>query len=299
MKRLLLGCAVAGMLLAPAAPAQAQDGGAVFRPVGGWTADFGEDYCRLVRTFSDGKDEVSLAMERTQPGGFLRLLLVGNGVSTFRGADQIGYTLLPSGGERETRYVRSETADGKQFLGFDALTLAPFAFTPGAPPAPYRRDAEQDTARGISGIALAKGLTKPVRFKTGSLRAPVEVMQACADDLLVVWGLDVEKHKTMTAGPIPNPSPGGVLPQGTIPFSEFSKFGGGANQVRLIVGADGKPTSCTIYSPSLSQTLNQRICSLIMKDATFQPAKDADGQAMASFWMGPPMAFGPPFPGRR
>jgi len=296
MKRLLWGCVAAGMLMSSAA--QAQEAG-VFRPTAGWVADFGEDYCRLVRTFSDGKDEVSLAMERTQPGGFLRLLLVGNGVTTFRGADQIGYTLLPSGGERDTRYVRSETADGQQFLGFDALTLAPLAFTPDTPPPPYRRDTELETARGITGVALAKGLTKPVRFETGPLRAPVEVMQACADDLLVVWGLDVEKHKTMTAGPIPNPAPGGVLPQGTIPFGEFSKFGGGANQVRLIVGADGKPTSCTIYSPSLSTSLNNRICSLILKDATFQPAKDADGQPMASFWMGPPLAFGPPFPGRR
>ena len=297
MKRLLLGCAVAGLLAAPVA--QAQDGPAVFRPTGAWTADFGDDYCRLVRTFSDGKDEVSLALERTQPGAFVKLLFVGDGVTTFRGADQIGYTLLPSGTERETRYVRSETADGKQFLSFDALTLAPFVFTPGTPPAPYRREAELETARGINAVALDKGLTDPVRFETGSLRAPVEVMQACADDLLVVWNLDVDKHKTMTAGPIPNPAPGGVLPQGTIPFTEFAKFGGGANQVRLMVGADGKPTDCTIYSPSLSETLNNRICSLIMKDATFQPAKDADGQAMASFWMGPPMAIGPPFGGGR
>jgi hypothetical protein len=228
MKKLLFACAVAGLLVAPAA--QAQDG-AVFRPVGGWTADFGDDYCRLVRTFSDGQDEVSLALERTQPGAFLKILLVGNGISTFRGADQIGYTLLPSGSERETRYVRSETAEGKQFLSFDALTLAPFAFTPGTPPAPYRRDAELETARGINAVALDKGLTDPVRFETGSLRAPVEVMQACADDLLVVWGLDVEKHKTLTATPIPNPVQGGVLPQGTIPFTEFAKMGGGLNQV--------------------------------------------------------------------
>jgi hypothetical protein len=297
MNKLLLGCAAIGLLAAPAA--QAQDGIAVFRPTGGWTADFGDDYCRLVRTFSNGKDEISLALERTQPGAFLRVLLVGDGVTTFRGADQIGYTFPPSGSERETRYVRSETADGKQFLSFDPLTLAPFAFTPGAPPPPYSRENELDAARGINALALDKGLTSPVRFETGSLKAPVEVMQACADDLLVVWGLDVEKHKTMTAGPISDPAPGGVLPQGTIPFGEFGKLGGGANQVRLLIGADGKPTSCTIYSPSLSETLNQRICSLVMEKATFQPAKDAAGQAMASYWMGSPMFLGPPFPGRR
>lgn len=296
MKKLLIGCAVAGLLVAPMAQAQEAD---VFRPTGGWVADFGEDYCRLVRTFSDGSDEVSLALERVQPGGFVRILLVGDGVSTFRGADQIGYTLLPSGTERDTRYVRSETADGKQFLGFDALTLAPFVFTPGAPPAPYNRETELATARGINAIALSKGLTSPVRFETGSLRAPVEVMQACADDLLVVWGLDVEKHKAMTTGAILNPLAGGVLPQGTIGFGDFGKLGGGANQVRVLIGADGKPTACAIYSPSLSETLNRRICGLVMEKASFQPAKDASGQAMASFWMGSPFFLGPPFPGGR
>jgi hypothetical protein len=295
MKKLILALAAAS-LFAPSA-AQAQGGPTVFQPTGDWTADFGDDYCRLVRNFSDGSHDVSLAMERTSPGGFLKLLLVGDGVTTFRGAEQIGYSLLPSGSERDSRYVRSETADHKQFLSFDALTLAPFVFTPGQPPAPYRRDAEQETARAITAIGLAKGLTGPVRFETGSLRAPVRVMQACADDLLVVWGLDVEKHKTMTAAPIPNPVQGGVLPQGTIPFGEFAKLGGGANQVRVLIGADGKPTKCDIYSPSLSETLNRRICGLVMEMATYQPAKDADGQPMASFWMGSPLFLGPPRPG--
>jgi hypothetical protein len=297
MRKLLLGCAVIGLLGAPVA--QAQDGVTVYRPAGGWTADFGDDYCRLVRTFSDGKDEVSLALQRTQPGSFVQLLFVGDGIKTFRGADQIGYTFQPSGSTRETRYIRFETAEGKQSLSTEALTLAPAVFTPGTPPPPYSRESELEIARGINAVTLDKGLTDPVRFETGSLRAPVEVMQACADDLLVVWGLDVEKHKTMTAGPVPNPAPGGVLPQGTIPFGEFGKLGGGANQVRLLIGADGKPTSCTIYWRSLSDTLNQRICSLVMERATFQPAKDAGGQPMASYWMGSPMFLGPPFPGGR
>jgi len=296
MHKLLLGCAVIGLMSAPVA--QAQEEPTVFRPTGGWTADFGDDYCRLVRTFSDGKDEVSLALQRTQPGSFVQLLFVGDGIRTFRGADQIGYAFQPSSSTRETRYIRSETPEGKQFLSTELLTLAPFAFTPGTPP-PYSREAELEAARGINAVALDKGLTSPVRFETGSLRAPVEVMQACADDLLKVWGLDVEKHKTMTAPAIPSPVPSGVLPQGTIPFSEFGKLGGGFNQVRLLVGADGKPTACTVYAPTLSETLNQRICGLVMEKATFQPGKDDAGHAMASYWMGSPMFLGPPLPGGR
>jgi hypothetical protein len=295
MNKLVFGCAAACLVAASAA--EAQDA-TVFRPAGGWTADYGDDYCRLIRTYSDGHDEVSLAFERTQPGAPMRLIMVGDGIKTFRGADQIGFAFTPAGNAAKSRYVRSETADGKQYLNYDPDTHAAYTFTPGAPPPPYDRTAEQTTAGGITGLALNEGLTDPVRFETGSLKAPITALQACADDLLSEWGLDPAKHKTMTAPAMLAPGGDPVLPQGTIPFGEFGKLGGGANQVRLTIGADGKPTACTIYSPTLAQNLNERICSLAMK-ASFQPAKDAAGQPMASFWMGSPMFLGPPFPGRR
>jgi hypothetical protein len=299
MRRKVSLLALAALALAPLR-AQAEVG--VFTPSGGWTADYGDDYCRLVRTFSDGKDQLSLALERLQPGAQVRMIMVGDGLKPFRGADQIAYQFAPSGAAGKARYVRSQTPDGKQFVSFDPVFLAaltpPAPGTPPGPPPVYNREREQETARGITGIALAEGLTSPVRIETGSLRAPIAAMQACADDLLKVWGLDPDKHKTMTAAARLNPSPDGVLPQGTIPFSEFGKFGGGANQVRLLIGADGKVTACTIYSPSLSQSLNDKICTLAKERATFQPAKDADGQAMASVWMGSPMFLGPPLGGR-
>lgn len=296
MRQLLLGCAAAALLAAPGV--QAQDA-TTFKPASGWTADYGDDYCRLIRTFSDGRNEISLALQRTQPGAPFRLILVGDGIRTFRGADQIGYAMSPGGSSGKSRYVRSETPDKKQYLNFDPVTFAPVSFAPGAPPPKYDRTAEQETAGGVEVLTLNEGLTSPVRIETGSLKAPVAALQACADDLLQVWGLDPEKHKTMTVPPVMKPSPTGVLPQGTIPFSEFGKFGGGANEVRLIIGADGRPTSCAVYSPSLSQSLNDRICNLAVEKASFEPAKDAQGQPMASYWMGSPMFLGPPMGGRR
>ena len=303
MKGMLSGIAAAALLAAPAAQAQEET---VFRPAGTWTADYGDDYCRLIRTFSDGTREMSLALERLQPGDQVRLIAVGEGMRPFRGADQIAYAFQPSGASGKTRYVRSETPDGRQYVSFEPVTLAPPpAFTPPAPgtppapPPPYSRAQEQETARAITGFVLTEGLMSPVRVETGSLRAAIGALQVCADDLLTVWGLDAEKHRTMTAGPVPNPNPDGVLPQGTIPFDQFEKFVGGANQVRLLVGADGKVTACAIYSPSLSQSLNERICNLAKERGSFQPAKDAAGQPMASVWMGSPAFLGPPFPAGR
>jgi hypothetical protein len=294
MRTTLYLCALASLAAAPIA--QAQDT-AVFKPAGGWTADFGDDYCRLIRNFSDGKNEVSLALERTHPGEVVRLIIVGEGIKPYRSAEEIEYSLLPAGAPAKARFYRSQTADGTQYLTFDPAPLAPAL---GPPPGPtvYDREKEKETAQGISGFSLAAGLASPARFETGALKAPVEVMQACADDLLEVWGLDPQKHKTMTAAPVPTPPSNGVLPQGTIPFTEFGKLSGGSNQLRLIIGADGKPTSCTVYLPTLSETLNDRICKLAMDRASFQPARDAEGQPMPSFWMGSPMFLGPPFGGR-
>ncbi|HEU4651918.1 MAG TPA: hypothetical protein VFS49_10940 [Croceibacterium sp.] len=303
MKGMLSWIAAAGLLAAP--PAQAQDADVVFRPSGQWTADYGEDYCRLIRTFSDGQREFSLALERLQPGAWVRLIVVGEGMRPFRGAEQVAFQFEPTGASGKARYVRSETSDGKQFVSFDPITLAQspaLTPTPGNPPAPppmYSRAQELATAREITGFRLSEGLMSPVRVETGSLRAAIEALQVCADDLLGEWGLDAEKHKTMTALPILDPDPQGVLPQGTVPFGDFGKLGGGANEVRLMVGADGKVTSCAIYSPSLSPSLNERICQLAKERASFQPAKDADGQPMASVWMGSPLLLGPPFPGGR
>lgn len=301
MKRLLMLLAGAGLVAASSA--QAQD--APYKLSGQWAADYGDDYCRLAGTFSNGKDEIAFGFERTQPGPFLRMMLSGKDIRTFRGATELGYQFRPGGSAQSAPYFRSKTPDGQDYIFLDNLSLLQVSSGPAAPgaePAPpqmYNRQAEQDAAGGVTGVVLDKGMTSPVHIDTGSLRAPLSVLQDCADDLLKVWELDPEKHKTMTMPVIPNFSPEGWLPGGMIPFSEFSKFMGNSNQVRLIVDAAGKPSSCTVHRPTLSQSLNGQICSTLMEKASFEPAKDAQGQPMASYWMGSPMFLGPPMGGRR
>ncbi len=86
-------------LAAPAAAGAAQ-GTAVFRPSSAWALDYGDDYCRLMRDFSDGEQTVGLFVERTQPGPVLRLVVLGDGVRLYRGSEQLGYRMHPSGAPR-------------------------------------------------------------------------------------------------------------------------------------------------------------------------------------------------------
>ena len=294
MKSILRCFATAALLTASAAEAQLAPK-TVFHPVGPWVADYGEDYCRLSRTFSTGQRELRVALERLQPGPMVRLIVVGEGMRPLEGADRIGYAFEPVGSSGEARYVRSVMADGSPFFSLDPVVMAPQRTAGGSRgrPPTYDRTVEQETAEEITGLTFEEGLRTPVEVKTGSLRAPIEALQACTDDLLAVWGLDADKHEAMTALPVMNPTPGGVLPDGTVPVSELPRLGGGINQVLLLVGSDGKVADCTIYSPSLTTSVNERICDLARQRASFVPAKDAQGQAMASLWTGSPLELFP------
>lgn len=294
--------ATAGLFVAPV-PVAAQAGAAEFKPTGQWALDYGEDYCRLARTFSDGKDDLALAVERIEPGPMARLILISNAIKPFRSADEIGWHFAPADAERKARYTHSTTADGKQYYNLGPFMLAPFtAPAPGRPPAPpppFDRGKEQAAAKALTGFVLDNGLNTPVQVETGDLSAPIGALQACADDLARSWGLDPAKLRSQSSPAIPAGGGTGWLPQGTVGFGDFGKLGGGSNQVRLMVDATGKATSCTIHWPTLDATTNDKICKAALANATFTPAKDAAGQPMPGYWIGNPLFMGPPFPGRR
>lgn len=294
MRSHIVTALTAAALAAPAmSPAAAQEA-RVYKPTAQWALDYGDDYCRLMRTFSDGKNELSLAFERIEPGPLMRLIMVGDGIRPFRSAEELGWNFAPGRGEeRKARYALSKTADKKDYYNFGPVMVAPFV--PGPPPA-YDRAAERAVAKPFTALTVGSGLTEPVRIETGSMESPVGALQACADDLAKTWGLDPAKLAGATPA-IPQGGGVGWLPQGTIPFDEFGKFAGGANQVRLLVDAAGKPASCHVHWPSLSDSLNKKICATLMDKASFVPAKDAQGQAMAGYWVGNPMFLGPPMPG--
>ena len=291
--------AAAGMLAAPQ-PAAAQAGATVFKPTGQWALDYGDDYCRLARTFSDGKNDLALAVERIEPGPMARLILISDAIKPFRSAEEIGWHFTPADPERKARYTRSTTADGKSYYNLGPFMLASFGPpTPGQPPAPFDRAKEQATAKAMTGFVLDNGLNTPIQVETGDLSAPIGALQACADDLAKSWGLDPAKLRTQTAPAIPDKGGSGWLPQGTVGFGDFGKLGGGANQVRLMVDATGKATSCKIHWPTLDASTNDKICKAALANAKFTPAMDASGQPMPGYWIGSPMFMGPPFPGRR
>jgi hypothetical protein len=288
-------------LVAPFAPAAAQDA-KVFKGSSAWALDYGDDYCRLMRDFSNGDQTIGLFVERTQPGPFMRLIVIGDGVRLFRGSQELGYRMHPEGAPRMVQRLRFETSDGQQYLNLGPALFADVAPpAPGSPPTmppPYSRQAEVDAAAKITGIHLDRGLVQPVLLQTGQLGAAATALQACADDLIASWGLDAEKHKTLSRPAMPAQPTAGWISADTIPFTEFSKLSGGNNEVRVMIDAAGKATSCHIQWPSLSEAINSKICSAVIEKSAFLPALDQQGQAMDSYWIASVFFLLPPFGGQ-
>lgn len=299
----LLACAA---MTVTSAPVAAQDGPRVFTREGSWVMDAGDESCQLMRVFTNGDDQISLALERNKAENQVRMILVGNAIRTFRRAEEIGYRLLPVNDQRTARYISSQTPDGQNYYNFGMVIMGtnPFAAMgaggpppgagPGGPPpggpgafAPpmYDRAAELEFAAGINAIEFNEGLLNPVRLETGSLRGAMEALQACTDDLLLSWGLDWEKHQTMTRRAAPAGPAFEWIPAGVVGFQDFAAFGGARNPFRVMVGADGKPTACQAHWVSLDARKNEQVCQGIMQNGNFLPALDAAGEPMASYWM--------------
>lgn len=311
MKKTIAAVVALGLM---SGTAHAADGDPlVFKPATSWAADYGEDYCRLARDFSNGEETIALALERVQPTTLIKIMLVGDSIKLFRGATSIGYNYLPGGDNRQTLLLRSEATDKRQLLIVDNANIGPNlaaffggpgAGGPGAAPAPtgpapapgtpfYSPNLETDYAGGISGLMLTDGTITPVRIETGSLKGVIGELQKCTYDLLTYWGVDGEKHRTLSRTVVPQS--GTTLPQGTIGFQDFGKLGGGANQIRVMIDASGAPTSCHTHFASLSESTNGKICNHLMKNAKFLPALDSAGQPMASYWINSPFGMlGPP-----
>jgi len=297
MRYVLSAVSMLAALVAPVAQLRAQEA-KVFRPSSAWALDYGDNYCRLMRDFSDGKDTIGLFVERTQPGPMMRLIVVGNSIRLFRGSEQIGFQLAPSGAQRMVPRLRFE-ANGEQYLNLGPTMFAELpAPAPGAPPpmpGPYSPLDEVEAAARVTGIALQHGLATPAFIETGSLGEPAAALQACADDLLASWGLDAEKHRSLTRPAMPARPTAGWIAGDVISFQDFAKLSGGNNELRVMVDRAGKPTACHIQWPSLGEAANRKICDAVMQKGEFVPALDQLGQAMDSYWTTSVFFLMPPF----
>jgi Gram-negative bacterial TonB protein C-terminal len=263
----------------------------VLKPASAWYVDYAEDRCRLAREFGAGDEKVYFFVDRYGPTEYFRLTLAGKSVKT--SVEKSDATLQFGPTEAEQKIMVWNGTVGKipalvfaQSIRVAPPTPAEFAARTKSNKDEWTGYAPIDEARQqeIKYLTVGKPLRRPVTLETGSMRAPFVALNTCIDNLMATWGIDIEKHKTLTRQVQPLQSPDKWIVSSDYPPDMLSLGQPALVEFRLSVGADGVPTACHIQSTTRPKEFDNAVCKSVMRRARFDPALDATGKPLASFY---------------
>ena len=286
--RFLLPMAAAGLVIAPQPAAAAEP--LHLKPSSKWVLDYAEDSCRLARQFGEGDRRVTLRLDQLEPGDAFRVNLIGKPARTRRGDLRVTGRLRFGPGEPESEFSAMSgkaealavlVVEGNQRLAplTEAEKAADYHET-GANPRPI------GTAREAAAtwLEIRQALVTDLVLETGPMDEPLAALRQCSWDTVKDWGFDVEQQKALSRRPVPRPKSVTWLQPEDYPVAMLSGGYQGFVHYRLMVDAAGKPISCHVQLSTRPKEFDKAVCSAVMKRAGFEPALDAAGNPVPSYW---------------
>lgn len=286
MKYAALALALGGL----AATGAAAKDPLVLTPSSVWELDYDTDSCALRRNFGDGDQLTQLEMRRFQPGVTLQTSIMTKASATRKGMYR--YRLGDEGEwEKEEFPLYAHFDKGFQGVIFRHDTIE-LPVEEDAEPEEWSRFFVENDVRAMEAAAAAKmetlGVNRAFRddlvLKTGPLREPLEALNACIDELMTHWGIDVEAHKTRRRSAIPENIDRAARVIRYPPKMLLRSLPGLVN-VRLEVDEAGRVTDCHIQLPLSDPEFEKASCTDIQRSLKFEPALDDDGNPMKSYYV--------------
>lgn len=272
---------------------------AVLEPNSSWNLNYADESCRLMRIFGEGDDVTAFYIERYGPGDEFAMLVAGKPVRKIAANDSPhDYNLQfgPYEAPRERTATLGDLGKYKPALIMTGTTFAddenldrvsssrfdPADYARGTRPFEQRISVEREAA--IEWLEIARGRNAPLRLALGSMGPAMAAMRTCTDKLAQSWGIDIAAHETLTRPVVPTDNPGGWLNSRDYPRGLAWRGVQGLVQLRLSVGADGVPTQCHIQRSTRPEGFDDISCKRLMQRARFEPALDAGGEPIASYY---------------
>lgn len=265
------------------------------KPSSKWNIHYADDSCRMARSFGEDNQKVTLLADRFAPGDALRLIFVGKPVSTHLNEGTVWIRFGPTEGEQEVEFYPAAMADKTPSLVVRGIVR----IAPDSPEDLAAKEAaikagqynfnrpeitpEQEAA--VTFIEVKRAIRRPFILETGSLGAPLAALEKCTDELLDHWGIDVAKHAALSRWVTPKSNPGDWMKSHDYPSEMEMKGKRAIVQFRLNVDVAGKPTACHIQQSTRPKAFDDAVCKAILRNAEFEPALDAEGSPVASYWL--------------
>lgn len=293
-KSVAAACALAAVLMAGAVSA-GDDPPLVLNPTSQWHLDYADDSCRLLRGFGEGENKSVVLIERYEPGDSFFMVVGGKPLDASRNADSV-FRFGPGGYEYDGSSQVGDFGDySPAVMASGMFLIAPPDFREGdredfdleelaLDTDPFEHEISPEQEAAISWLEVQRGGNRAVRFELGSMGPPMAAMRKCTNELLTHWGIDLEAHKGLTRPAVPTTSPVRWVRSSDYPAGLMRRGAQGIVQFRLSVGADGEPTQCHIQKSTRPEGFDKAVCEALMRRAQFEPALDAQGQPIASYW---------------
>ena len=259
-------------------------------PSTNWVVDYDDDSCVLLRRFGEPGRSAQLEIRQFSPHDYFQVIITSADFEWHH--DNILMSFQPDEQGPMLREVTEiSLSDGSR--GFlRQFTMIPWAdrerllaAPSGEPQQQWSPVEREERERAITGIQLERGFSSDLFLATGSMRAPMNAMRACMDELMGHWGIDVAAHRNLQRPA--RPSNFNELARQLVQRypSQMARRGQQAViQVRLNVSAEGLPTGChhqIDYNDEQFETIS---CRILMREARFTPALDASGTAIDSYY---------------
>lgn len=222
-----------------------------------------------------------MTFERFGPGPFFQLVLISNRLKHVSNDDRVTLTFGDENRQDYSKRFRmGETQSGTPTLFFPATALVPRDVMDPDQPATLPDPARES---GITQVTV-QSRGRHVIFKTGELGRPFASMRECIDSLVRNWGFDPQALSSLSRSATPltpikswlrsTDYPAGALIGGHQAIVNFVLF----------VDAQGQPTRCILPRSYSGEDFEKATCSKLMERARFEPALDAQGNPVASFY---------------
>lgn len=288
----LIGGALA-LTAMSAAPSHAQDAEPlILEPATPWLLTYTQDSCELRREFGPEDQRVRMELRQFSPGDGFELTISSSILGEPDGDPSVRYHPDEVGAQWLSTTFASFDDGLWSMISEDSLRPAaakiaarepePLDLEQSLGQREWNSEARDTREAQVNAITFSGGFERAFTLRTGEMHGPMEAMRTCLDELLIHWGIDARAHRDLTRPAKPKNSEFGAPVQ--YPSSMIRKGISARLHLRLIISASGEVTECSMPTPSGFEAFRRSACRDYSR-VSFEPALDANGQPMESYWV--------------